>query len=1145
MNMHSIKKAFLTALFSVSIVGASAQDTWIPSEPGGFGNPFNEYIFSLHTFKGQIYAGTGNYTGEVYRSATGNPDSWSNTFADPQYEFIPAMTSTTEGGGYLFFSATDYFPDAYSVFRSFDGVTNTLYYSANGNISHIIPFKGTGTTDSIYIVEDNAAGALVHRASHDNNDPMNMFSTWSTVFDLSSIAPNTLITSSVVHNGKLYFGTDMGGTLYSSSNGTTFTLNAAVGTGFGNANNTAITSMCSFGGYLYVATSNGTDGAQIYRSNDDTTWFLVSSFPSFDMITDMEVADAQLWVALRPLFTGPGKVVRSSDGTTFVLSQDNGMGDYDNNGDAACFTTHASNIYYGTRNYYPAMITRGGMNWSTGGQIWRSCLDVAPTVNVGPDTLVCGNVNITFDGGAGMASYQWSTGDTTQLMSTSAAGEHIVFVVAPNGCAASDTVEIAHRPTPTVNLITPESTPVPFCLGDTVSFSLSAMSNVYNPMAPISKVTHDTIDNSLGDQLDSILVTGVPGSCACTSLLSVTIDSLDHEYTGDVYIGLYDPSGSYIILSNQVGSSSNLGYQGTEFRMDAFDFTSSSSPPFTGSFLPVSDFSNLMGNPNGYWSILTGDVFNADNGVLKGWTIRFQVEDTVMSFSWTPTTGIVSTNTLNTQVYPTANTAYTLTTTNSIGCQEFTTVETYIPTLDIDVVDDSLCYGNGTTINVADGNMYLWTPDTTITSITEGMITVSPLSTNTYFITDTVAGCAIYDSVTVYVDPALTLTANTATICFGDTTTLTMTPVGGTPPYIYYWNDGSSSYNTQSIDVSPTSGTSYTVNVTDAFSCMAYTSSMVAVMPSTDIFGHVSSASSSSITNGTVVLYKYQPIFIHFDTVQITNLDAAGNYYFSSVPSDDYIMKVFADSASYPLAVPTYYGNTFLWDSATVINHYCAVNGTLNVVLTEEEVVTGPGFLRGRIIEGVGFDRAEGDPVPGIDVKLGRNPGGSLVIQTETDESGYYYFTNVPYNVGAEFYTVYVDIPGLERDSSYTFVVDAVTDSYYYLDYLVDSSKVYIIPDAGAGVGESASVADQLQVYPNPSNGSATISYTLANNARVDLGIYNILGVKLMSLVSAEQQSGKHSITIDAADHKLSNGVYFITLICEGRTSIHRLVISK
>jgi hypothetical protein len=66
----------------------------------------------------------------------------------------------------------------------------------------------------------------------------------------------------------------------------------------------------------------------------------------------------------------------------------------------------------------------------------------APSVDLGPDTIVCDTTGFMLDAGT-FASYMWSTGDTTQMITpTTANTQYIVTVMDANGCSATDTVDV-------------------------------------------------------------------------------------------------------------------------------------------------------------------------------------------------------------------------------------------------------------------------------------------------------------------------------------------------------------------------------------------------------------------------------------------------------------------------------------------------------------------------------------------------------------------------------------------------------------------------------------------------------------------------------------------------------------------------------
>lgn len=63
-------------------------------------------------------------------------------------------------------------------------------------------------------------------------------------------------------------------------------------------------------------------------------------------------------------------------------------------------------------------------------------------VNIGNDTAICQSGSARFNAGAGFAHYHWSTGDTTQSITVSAAGSYSVTVSSISGCSASDTAVV-------------------------------------------------------------------------------------------------------------------------------------------------------------------------------------------------------------------------------------------------------------------------------------------------------------------------------------------------------------------------------------------------------------------------------------------------------------------------------------------------------------------------------------------------------------------------------------------------------------------------------------------------------------------------------------------------------------------------------
>ena len=109
-----------------------------------------------------------------------------------------------------------------------------------------------------------------------------------------------------------------------------------------------------------------------------------------------------------------------------------------------------------------------------------------------------------------------------------------------------------------------------------------------------------------------------------------------------------------------------------------------------------------------------------------------------------------------------------------------------------------------TAVPAVGGGTYLWSPG----GQTTASITESPGTTTSYSVVYTLNGCpSVSESATINVGTTPTLAVNDETICEGEMVTLTPTPSAGGGTYL--WTP--TSETTATIDVSPTSTTSYDV----------------------------------------------------------------------------------------------------------------------------------------------------------------------------------------------------------------------------------------------------------------------------------------------------------------------------------------------
>jgi len=105
------------------------------------------------------------------------------------------------------------------------------------------------------------------------------------------------------------------------------------------------------------------------------------------------------------------------------------------------------------------------------------------------------------------------------------------------------------------------------------------------------------------------------------------------------------------------------------------------------------------------------------------------------------------------------------------------------------------------------------------------------------------------------------------------------------------------------------------------------------------------------------------------------------------------------------------------------------------------------------------------------------------------------------------------------------------------------SGSSYFFEQTNSGIENSISEYQQKIILyapsPNPFNPSTTIGFSINNNAKVVIKIYNIKGNKIKTLTNAEYKKGNHSIIwkgINDSGNSVSSGVYFYKLAVNGKT---------
>ncbi|MDP2387334.1 MAG: T9SS type A sorting domain-containing protein [Bacteroidota bacterium] len=400
----------------------------------------------------------------------------------------------------------------------------------------------------------------------------------------------------------------------------------------------------------------------------------------------------------------------------------------------------------------------------------------------------------------------------------------------------------------------------------------------------------------------------------------------------------------------------------------------------------------------------------------------------------------------------------------------------------------------------------------------------------------------------IHPSPVVTLPADYA-ICETDSIYLNGTITGGTAPFIYNWNDGlMTTISTANNEYYfPSASDSYTLTVNDSYGCGSSGLLTVAVDASETLSGNLN-VGAGSLSDGVMYVLKFSVQQLAFDTFFVYPFSAGtGSYSFPSMPHGNYLIKVVPDTVIFPNLLPTYYGDAFQWDSATVINHSCTGAFVADINMIQLLGGTGTGTISGEIREGDGFGSrpgkghhnvfAPGGPLKGVDVKLGKNPGGGIQARTISDSTGYYEFTNLP----DDSYRIYVDIPGLPMDSFY--VVNVQADSTIDLDYYADSNSVFPILPTAVGIHQYVANTSNFGVYPNPAHNNTSIIFELTSTHAASIRLMDITGKQVMNIQLNKLPKGKHEYQLNFSNQQLSSGVYFIQVMSDAGMQTKKLVI--
>lgn len=556
-------------------------------------------------------------------------------------------------------------------------------------------------------------------------------------------------------------------------NGQSVTLSASGGTTYqwSNGANTASTTVTPSSSTNYIVTVTNSYGCTAM----DNVTVNVNATPIANAGADQTICNGQV------------TTVTASGGSSYLWNTGTGT----------------SSIVVSPTSTTTYTVTVTGSNGCTASDNVVVYVNASPVANAGPDQSICTGQSISLTASGG-SSYLWNTGATTASISVSPSSTttYTVTVTSGNGCSATDAVIVTVNTTPVANA----GTDVTICSGQTTTLTASGGSS-YQWSTGASTASISVSPSSTSTSTYTVTVTNASG-CNASDNVIVTVNPLPPANAG----------ADQMICAGQSATLTASGGTSYIWSTGSGNVSINVTPATTSTYTVTVTGANgctAYDNVSVYVNALPIPEAGANQTICQGQSASL-IASGGATYQWN--TGATSSS-IN--VSPTSTTTYTVTVTSGNGCTASDNVVVNVNALPVAYAsaDQTICVGGSTTLTASGGASYLWS-----TGATTASISVTPAVTTNYIVTVTASnGCTASDNVFVYVNTLPTAYAGPdQTICAGQSSTLAAS--GGTS---YLWSNG---LTTPSINVSPSSTTTYTVTVTSN-GCSATDNVIITVNP--------------------------------------------------------------------------------------------------------------------------------------------------------------------------------------------------------------------------------------------------------------------------------------------------------------------------
>jgi gliding motility-associated-like protein len=379
---------------------------------------------------------------------------------------------------------------------------------------------------------------------------------------------------------------------------------------------------------------------------------------------------------------------------------------------------------------------------------------------------------------SGASSYTWNPGGQTSATITTNPGSTTVYTIqgATGTCTATTTTTLTIINTPTLSLSS-----VTICPSQTATLTVSGATNyTWSPgNSNGSSYTIAPASNTV------VSVIGANGTCTSSASASVTIGS-----------GISISVNSATICAGETATLTASGATSYSWNTGATSNSITASPSNTTTYTVSGTSGACSGSNTAVVTVVSAPILSITNASICSGNTATLTASGANTYSWIPggqTTASITDNPSSTNTYTVIGAIGTCT---AAGTTTINVTQT--PTLSINSV--TICAGQTATLTVIGATNYTWSPGNSNGS----SYTIAPASNTVVSVIGANNSCTTQTTASVTIGTGISISVNSATICSGETATLTAS--GATS---YTWNNAA---NTSNITDNPLTTTIYTVS---------------------------------------------------------------------------------------------------------------------------------------------------------------------------------------------------------------------------------------------------------------------------------------------------------------------------------------------